>query len=198
MTFLRPIQWYHSHADPIWPDGILKFGFWPALNASFLTALVSLMSLPIRNEKGDPFTSIPFRYTYTRCFPLQSGLELKGQSHERWFTSMLTKSWRLHLHTVQVHVHAVLPPAVRITIKGTVWREKDIFTSIPFRYTYIVHAVLPPAVSIRIRGTVCERWPSSPPYHPVSCTLGAPPCCYNEIKLWKKKVKIFKIFLLST
>jgi hypothetical protein len=24
MSFLRPIQWYHSHADPIWPDGTLK------------------------------------------------------------------------------------------------------------------------------------------------------------------------------
>ncbi len=21
MPFLRPIQWKHSHADPIWPDG---------------------------------------------------------------------------------------------------------------------------------------------------------------------------------
>ncbi len=21
MSFLRPIQWYHSRADPIWPDG---------------------------------------------------------------------------------------------------------------------------------------------------------------------------------
>ncbi len=24
MSFLRPIQWYHSQADPIWPDGTLK------------------------------------------------------------------------------------------------------------------------------------------------------------------------------
>ena len=22
MSFSRPIQWYHSHADPIWPDGV--------------------------------------------------------------------------------------------------------------------------------------------------------------------------------
>jgi hypothetical protein len=21
MTFSMPVQWYHSHADPIWPDG---------------------------------------------------------------------------------------------------------------------------------------------------------------------------------
>jgi hypothetical protein len=21
MSFSRPFQWYHSHADPIWPDG---------------------------------------------------------------------------------------------------------------------------------------------------------------------------------
>jgi hypothetical protein len=24
MSFLRPIQWYHSHVDPIWPDGTFK------------------------------------------------------------------------------------------------------------------------------------------------------------------------------
>ncbi len=24
MFFLWPIQWYHSHADPIWPDGTFK------------------------------------------------------------------------------------------------------------------------------------------------------------------------------
>jgi hypothetical protein len=34
MSFSRPIQWYHSHADPIWPDGTFKgrnnenFGGW--------------------------------------------------------------------------------------------------------------------------------------------------------------------------
>ncbi len=24
MSFSRPTQWYHSHADPIWPDGTFK------------------------------------------------------------------------------------------------------------------------------------------------------------------------------
>ncbi len=24
MSFLRPIQWYHYYADPIWPDGTFK------------------------------------------------------------------------------------------------------------------------------------------------------------------------------
>jgi hypothetical protein len=24
MNFSRPIQWYHSHADPIWPDSTFK------------------------------------------------------------------------------------------------------------------------------------------------------------------------------
>ncbi len=24
MSFLRPIQWYHSQADQIWPDGTFK------------------------------------------------------------------------------------------------------------------------------------------------------------------------------
>ncbi len=25
VSFSRPIQWYHSHADPIWPDGITYY-----------------------------------------------------------------------------------------------------------------------------------------------------------------------------
>jgi hypothetical protein len=24
MIFSMPIQWYHSHVDPIWPDGTFK------------------------------------------------------------------------------------------------------------------------------------------------------------------------------
>ncbi len=24
MSFSRSIQWYHTHADPIWPDGTFK------------------------------------------------------------------------------------------------------------------------------------------------------------------------------
>ncbi len=24
MSFLRPIQWYHSHVDPVWLDGTFK------------------------------------------------------------------------------------------------------------------------------------------------------------------------------
>ncbi len=33
MTFLRPIQWYHSQANPIWPDGafdiiLTDYTFW--------------------------------------------------------------------------------------------------------------------------------------------------------------------------
>jgi hypothetical protein len=28
MSFTRPIQWYHSHADPIWPDGTFKNRNW--------------------------------------------------------------------------------------------------------------------------------------------------------------------------
>ncbi len=27
MSFSRPIQWYHSRADPIWPDGTFTFTF---------------------------------------------------------------------------------------------------------------------------------------------------------------------------
>ncbi len=27
MSFLRPFQWYHSQADPIWPDGTFKVAY---------------------------------------------------------------------------------------------------------------------------------------------------------------------------
>ncbi len=29
MSFSRPIHWYHSHADPIWPDDTFKSEFMP-------------------------------------------------------------------------------------------------------------------------------------------------------------------------
>jgi hypothetical protein len=30
MSFSMPIQWYHTHADPIWPDGTFKSDFYIA------------------------------------------------------------------------------------------------------------------------------------------------------------------------
>jgi hypothetical protein len=27
MSFSRPIQWYQSHTDPIWPDWVFKAGY---------------------------------------------------------------------------------------------------------------------------------------------------------------------------
>ncbi len=27
MSFSRPIQWYHSHADPVWPDSTFNSRF---------------------------------------------------------------------------------------------------------------------------------------------------------------------------
>jgi hypothetical protein len=37
MTFSRPIQWYHSHADSIWPDGTFKGFFRHAGAGTFQT-----------------------------------------------------------------------------------------------------------------------------------------------------------------
>jgi hypothetical protein len=31
MSFKRAFQWYHSHADPIWPDGIVITSLFQAL-----------------------------------------------------------------------------------------------------------------------------------------------------------------------
>ncbi len=43
MFFSRPIQWYHSHVDPIWPDGTFK------------GCQIMMDRLPrIIHKKGDP------------------------------------------------------------------------------------------------------------------------------------------------
>jgi hypothetical protein len=42
MSFSRPIQWYHSHVDPIWPDGTFN-GPWPfKLQKTILSGLTTL------------------------------------------------------------------------------------------------------------------------------------------------------------
>ncbi len=35
MSFSRPMQWYHSHADPIWPDGTFTHFFSFSLNRQY-------------------------------------------------------------------------------------------------------------------------------------------------------------------
>jgi hypothetical protein len=38
MSFTRPIQWCHSHADPFWPDGNFKAALkniWTIVDLSF-------------------------------------------------------------------------------------------------------------------------------------------------------------------
>ncbi len=114
----------------------------------------------------DVFTSIPLKYTYTWCFPLQSGLELKGQSDERRMPSPPYG---------QVDIKAVLSPAVSIRIKGRVWRENgDPVTSIPFRYTHT--RCFPLQSGLELKGKSYERRTSSPPYRSGTRIRGASPC----------------------
>ncbi len=49
MSFLRPIQWYHSHADPIWPDGTFKLRTVAFLltGLDFLSAAANLLPISI-------------------------------------------------------------------------------------------------------------------------------------------------------
>jgi hypothetical protein len=56
MSFSRPIQWYNSHADPIWPDSTFKFGSMDEddlhrLNNEHLTENVLLQSLKTTTGK---------------------------------------------------------------------------------------------------------------------------------------------------
>jgi hypothetical protein len=41
MFFSRPIQWYHSHVDPIWPDGTFNIAFLGPLNHTLVTGTPS-------------------------------------------------------------------------------------------------------------------------------------------------------------
>ncbi len=49
MTFLRPIKWYHSHADPFWPDGTFN---------------LTLYILLWKNLREQPIHNIIFKYYY--------------------------------------------------------------------------------------------------------------------------------------
>jgi hypothetical protein len=42
MSFLRAFQWYHYHADPIWPDGTFKFEI-----SAFGNSLISKPQVPL-------------------------------------------------------------------------------------------------------------------------------------------------------
>ncbi len=44
MFFSRPIQWYHSHADPIWPDGTFKSLFFNIVISKHWQAMYSIYS----------------------------------------------------------------------------------------------------------------------------------------------------------
>ena len=51
MSFSRPFQWYHSHADPIWPDGTFKM---------FLKIYVKFIHAAFRASSLDSETKIQF------------------------------------------------------------------------------------------------------------------------------------------
>jgi hypothetical protein len=48
MFFSRPIQWYHSHADPIWPDSTLA---WHEINALRRIILLRI-TFSLSSKKG--------------------------------------------------------------------------------------------------------------------------------------------------
>ncbi len=70
MSFLRPIQWYHSHADPIWPNGTFKASscLYQAESACLTRLLVSvpgtLLSLPVQCFCLIPFQSPSWVYMF--------------------------------------------------------------------------------------------------------------------------------------
>jgi hypothetical protein len=60
MSFSTPIQWYHSHADPIWPDGTFKFIYIEGLKNFVSGDLHTSSRVPLhhlikygRGENGD-------------------------------------------------------------------------------------------------------------------------------------------------
>ncbi len=51
MSFSRPIQWYHSHADSIWPDGTFNIAFLGPLNHTLVTGTPSRGLLLLSNQR---------------------------------------------------------------------------------------------------------------------------------------------------
>jgi hypothetical protein len=55
MSFSRPIQWYHSHGNPIWLDGTFKTYF--TLKDSLVLVLIGGYSSPV--EDGAEGEAVP-------------------------------------------------------------------------------------------------------------------------------------------
>ncbi len=55
MSFSRLVQWYHSHADPIWPDGTYKdklADLWDVLGVDAVNGVAHV--LPGGHQQGEP------------------------------------------------------------------------------------------------------------------------------------------------
>ncbi len=59
MSFSRSIQWYHPHADPIWPDGTIKLRF----------TLGKLAGTPKRRTEERPASTMGRRKSRTESAP---------------------------------------------------------------------------------------------------------------------------------
>jgi hypothetical protein len=73
MSFSRPIQWYQSHVDPIWPDG--TFNFEDVTSGMIATGSIILPFDGVLNFHKRVFLLIEFYLgplikAHTRCCPV--------------------------------------------------------------------------------------------------------------------------------
>ena len=80
MSFSRPIQWYHSHADQIWPDSTFKANVENCIRIFYY--FPDSFTIPISLVKeGMVSNFITQTFHYHRC-QLYKTLSVKGQLAE--------------------------------------------------------------------------------------------------------------------
>jgi hypothetical protein len=78
MSFSRPIQWYHSNADPVWPDCTFKFIF-------LLTIYFFIKWLNVRH---------PLHMEQVGWSRLLGTTDLMVYKHTYWKMTNLNQNWK--------------------------------------------------------------------------------------------------------
>jgi hypothetical protein len=100
-TKTRPLQWYHSHADLIWPDGPFR---------SFCTIIIQ-MWLQFYNHSSSVRYALYRRIVYFALQHTVLWISTNNLSFIRWtkiFILLLSLIFiRIHIHMSFVHIHTI-------------------------------------------------------------------------------------------
>jgi hypothetical protein len=98
MSFSRPIQWYHSHADPNWPDGTFNVFFLNTHSLSRRYKMHGISHLAPEDVEAAPPPTHGLRPTSVRTHPLarwqQGDTPVSTNSWQQGDTAVSTNSWQ--------------------------------------------------------------------------------------------------------